>query len=70
MSWWPFKKDRPQGPSDEALSSLLASEKQLKEARSLRAQAEVAGSSLADSHGRNHIVESLERALQNNGRTA
>lgn len=68
MTWWPFNRDRGGGPSREALESLIDSERELREAKRLRSQAEIVGSSLAASHARNHIVASLERALRNNGK--
>lgn len=66
MSWWSklWASQPVTGPAKEALEAIKDGDRQLEEARSLHREAKVVGESLAESHARNHLSESIEAVLR------
>lgn len=68
---WPFSHRTPRhtGPSPEALDSILEGERDLREAKHIRSEAEEVGRSLRNSHAMNHVGESLIAMITGKGAT-
>lgn len=61
---WPFGRRSTVQPSQAAQESLVAGQRELHEARELRAESSRVGQSLRRVHEQNHIAEALIEAVK------